>query len=137
MRDENLLESALARAQQKWHYRETTDIPTLAAAYGFGLVKNHPYRDGNKRGSVRRRAMRHFASSRRALRYFFAARAAILNARSVSGCTASTGSRDRFLSPARDRRFQAEPIRHVLRQRGARQIRPPGEALPPWSSPAG
>ena len=49
LRDENLLESALARAQQKWHYQETTDIPTLAAAYAFGLVKDHPYRDGNKR----------------------------------------------------------------------------------------
>ena len=49
VRDDNLLESALARAQQQWHYRETTDIPALAAAYGFGLVKNHPYRDGNKR----------------------------------------------------------------------------------------
>jgi death on curing protein len=46
VRDENVLESALARPQQKWHY---ADVPTLAAAYGFGLVKNHPYRDGNKR----------------------------------------------------------------------------------------
>ena len=49
IRDENVLESALARAQQKWHYGATTDVPTLAAAYAFGLVKNHPYRDGNKR----------------------------------------------------------------------------------------
>ena len=49
VRDENVLESALARPQQKWHYAENTDMPTLAAAYGFGLVKNHPYRDGNKR----------------------------------------------------------------------------------------
>jgi death-on-curing protein len=49
VRDDNLLESALARPQQQWHYRETTDIPALAAAYGFGLVKKHPYRDGNKR----------------------------------------------------------------------------------------
>jgi death-on-curing protein len=49
VRDDNLLESALARPQQQWHYRETIDIPALAAAYGFGLVKNHPYRDGNKR----------------------------------------------------------------------------------------
>ena len=49
VRDENLLESALARAPHKWHYGETSDIPGLAAAYGFGLVKNHPYRDGNKR----------------------------------------------------------------------------------------
>ncbi len=49
IRDENVLESALARAQQKWHYADRTDVPTLAAAYAFGLAKNHPYRDGNKR----------------------------------------------------------------------------------------
>lgn len=49
IRDENVLESALARPRQKWHYSEDTDLATLAAAYGFGLVKNHPYRDGNKR----------------------------------------------------------------------------------------
>ena len=49
IRDENVLESALARPQQKWHYGATTDVPTLAAAYAFGLVRNHPYRDGNKR----------------------------------------------------------------------------------------
>jgi death on curing protein len=49
VRDENVLESALARPQKKWHYAEETDIATLAAAYGFGLVKNHPYCDGNKR----------------------------------------------------------------------------------------
>ena len=47
--DENVLESALARPQQKWHYTNRTDVPMLAAAYAFGLVKNHPYRDGNKR----------------------------------------------------------------------------------------
>jgi len=49
LRDENVLESALARPQQKWHYMDSTDVPMLAAAYAFGLVKNHPYRDGNKR----------------------------------------------------------------------------------------
>jgi len=49
IRDENVLESALVRAQHKWHYAEETGFATLAAAYGFGLVKNHPYRDGNKR----------------------------------------------------------------------------------------
>ena len=49
IRDENILESALARPQQKWQYGEKSDIATLAAAYGFALVKNHPYRDGNKR----------------------------------------------------------------------------------------
>lgn len=49
IRDENVLESALARPRHKWHYAEGTDLATLAAAYGFGLVRNHPYRDGNKR----------------------------------------------------------------------------------------
>jgi death-on-curing protein len=49
VRDEHALESALARPQQKWHYADRTDIPALAAAYGFGLARNHPYRDGNKR----------------------------------------------------------------------------------------
>ena len=49
VRDENVLESALARPQQKWHYHDEPDLPMIAAAYAFGLVKNHPYRDGNKR----------------------------------------------------------------------------------------
>ena len=49
IRDENALESALGRPQQKWHYAGNQDVPTLAAAYAFGLVKNHPYFDGNKR----------------------------------------------------------------------------------------
>ena len=49
IRDENVLESALARPQQKWHSADNTDVPMLAADYAFGLVKNHPYRDGNKR----------------------------------------------------------------------------------------
>ena len=49
VRDDNALESALARPRQAWHHRPTTDLPALAAAYAFGLVRNHPYRDGNKR----------------------------------------------------------------------------------------
>jgi death-on-curing protein len=49
VRDENVLESALARPQQKWAYDRTADMTALAAAYAFGLVRNHPYRDGNKR----------------------------------------------------------------------------------------
>ena len=49
IRDENVLESALARPQQKWHYADRTDMPMLAAAYAFGFVRDHPYRDGNKR----------------------------------------------------------------------------------------
>ena len=49
IRDETVLESALARPQQKWQYGGRTDVPMLAAAYAFGFVRNHPYRDGNKR----------------------------------------------------------------------------------------
>lgn len=49
VRDENALESALARPQQKWHYAENANVVMAAAAYAFGLVKNHLYRDGNKR----------------------------------------------------------------------------------------
>ncbi len=47
IRDDNMLESALARPRQKWEYDPTTDIAFLAAAYAFGLVRNHPYSDGN------------------------------------------------------------------------------------------
>jgi death-on-curing protein len=49
VRDENLLESALARPKQKWQYADAADLAALGAAYAFGLVKNHPYFDGNKR----------------------------------------------------------------------------------------
>jgi death-on-curing protein len=49
VRDEDALEAALARARHKWHYDQTTDVTMLAAAYGFALCRNHPYRDGNKR----------------------------------------------------------------------------------------
>ena len=49
VRDDNVLESALARPKQKWHYAGRTDLPLLAAAYAFGLVANYPYHDGNKR----------------------------------------------------------------------------------------
>ena len=51
LRDENALESALARARQKWNYEPESDLEALAAAYAFGLSSNHPFRDGNKRVS--------------------------------------------------------------------------------------
>ncbi len=47
-RDEGLLDSALSRPQNLLIY-ETPDVFDLAAAYGFGIVKNHPFLDGNKR----------------------------------------------------------------------------------------
>jgi len=48
VRDASLVESALARPQHLAHY-ETPDIADLAASYGYGLAKNHPFYDGNKR----------------------------------------------------------------------------------------
>ena len=48
MRDEGLLDSALARPLNIVAYGEP-DVAHLAAAYGFGLAKNHPFIDGNKR----------------------------------------------------------------------------------------
>lgn len=49
LRDKNALESALARPRQKWACQRNADLQLLAAAYGFGLCRNHPFRDGNKR----------------------------------------------------------------------------------------
>lgn len=48
VRDEGALDSALARPQNKSAYGEA-DAATLAAAYAYGLVRNHPFTDGNKR----------------------------------------------------------------------------------------
>ena len=48
LRDLGLLESALARAKNKLVYGQT-DLSTLSASYGFGIAKNHPFVDGNKR----------------------------------------------------------------------------------------
>jgi death-on-curing protein len=47
--DEGALEAALARPRHKWAYRGKLDLAGLAAAYGFGLARRHPFRDGNKR----------------------------------------------------------------------------------------
>ena len=72
LRDEGLLESALARPLNLALYGEP-DVASLAASYGLGLAKNHAFVDGNKRaaslqqacfsdltgiGSMRRRLMR-------------------------------------------------------------------------------
>jgi death-on-curing protein len=47
-RDEGLLDSALARPKHLAAYGKP-DVAALAAAYGYGLAKNHPFIDGNKR----------------------------------------------------------------------------------------
>jgi len=48
IRDEGLLDSALAKPENLFAYGKPT-LFELAAGYGFGLVKNHPFVDGNKR----------------------------------------------------------------------------------------
>lgn len=49
LRDETLLEAALARPRTLWHYGEVTDLAALAAALGYGLARRHAFADGNKR----------------------------------------------------------------------------------------
>ena len=49
IRDNGLLESALARPKHRWSFEPGSDLPLLAASYGYGLVNNHPFLDGNKR----------------------------------------------------------------------------------------
>jgi death-on-curing protein len=49
VRDEGLLESALARPRHRWTYKRRPDLASLAAAYASGLARNHPFHDGNKR----------------------------------------------------------------------------------------
>jgi death on curing protein len=48
LRDDNMLESALAKPRQHFAYGKPTMFD-LAASYAFGLIKNHPFIDGNKR----------------------------------------------------------------------------------------
>jgi death-on-curing protein len=68
IRDEGLLESALARPRQLHHYGNPS-LPEMAAAYAGGIVKNHPFLDGNKRtgfmmgaGFLERNGCKFFAS---------------------------------------------------------------------------
>lgn len=50
LRDEGLLDSALHRPLQLWNYAQPpADLCALAAAYAFGIARNHPFFDGNKR----------------------------------------------------------------------------------------
>ena len=52
LRDEGLLLSALARAENIYAYEPEADLFRLAAAYCAGVVKNHPFIDGNKRTGI-------------------------------------------------------------------------------------
>jgi death-on-curing protein len=49
LRDEGLLKSALARGRQMFAYDDRADLIDMASAYTSGIVKNHPFLDGNKR----------------------------------------------------------------------------------------
>jgi death-on-curing protein len=49
VRDQGLLQSALARPQQLHAYGKSPDIVDMAAAYTAGIIRNHPFLDGNKR----------------------------------------------------------------------------------------
>lgn len=52
LRDENLFESALGRPRNAWAYGDGPSLFELAAAYAFGITKNHPFIDGNKRAGA-------------------------------------------------------------------------------------
>lgn len=52
IRDQGLLESALHRPRHRYAYGKSVSLAELAAAYCFGLVKNHPFVDGNKRAGL-------------------------------------------------------------------------------------
>lgn len=49
VRDEGLLDSALARPANLHHYEDGAALPRLAASYAAGIIQNHPFVDGNKR----------------------------------------------------------------------------------------
>ena len=51
VRDHSLLESAIMRPLNRFHYESERDLVRLAATYGVGVAKNHPFVDGNKRAS--------------------------------------------------------------------------------------
>jgi len=49
LRDEAALEASLGRPRHFYAYEPASDLPRLAAAYGFGIVRNHPFNDGNNK----------------------------------------------------------------------------------------
>src|ERR1700674_5321070 len=51
LRDQSLLESALDRPRDKWAYEQAA-LLELAAAYGYGVARNHPFIDGNRRTAL-------------------------------------------------------------------------------------
>ncbi len=51
IRDDGLLDSALARPKNLYVYEDIKDIPRLAVSYAVGILRNHPFADGNKRAA--------------------------------------------------------------------------------------
>ena len=51
LRDPGALDASLARPQHLHNYEPGSDLAKLAAAYGFGIARNHPFNDGNKRAA--------------------------------------------------------------------------------------
>lgn len=52
VRDMGMLQSALARPQNAYHYNQVVSLSKLAACYAFGIAKNHAFVDGNKRTAL-------------------------------------------------------------------------------------
>jgi death on curing protein len=52
IRDEGMLDSALGRPPNQHAYGGVDDLAQLAAAYAFGIARNHPFVDGNKRAAL-------------------------------------------------------------------------------------
>src|SRR5579862_1445494 len=52
IRDETLLESALAKPRNVFAYDESASLPRLAASYAFGIARNYPFVDGDKRTAL-------------------------------------------------------------------------------------
>jgi death-on-curing protein len=52
LRDETLLDSALAKPRNVFAYADAISLPRLAASYAFGIARNHAFIDGNKRAAL-------------------------------------------------------------------------------------
>jgi death on curing protein len=52
LRDETLLDSALAKPRNVFAYADSVSLPRLAASYAFGIARNHAFIDGNKRTAL-------------------------------------------------------------------------------------
>ncbi|WP_260703266.1 type II toxin-antitoxin system death-on-curing family toxin [Edaphobacter flagellatus] len=52
VRDEGLLESALCKSRNVFAYQPDCDLARLAASYAYGIARNHPFIDGNKRTAL-------------------------------------------------------------------------------------